>query len=110
MTTAQQLFEQQPNLSVVPPEKDWSTMYDLPSEDPQEPGLPDELHRLQPRLLSATLRLPDEQDCSQRYDIDLGCERHRHGRELLLQKPPDVQRIRLVRPLLSGSACGQIFD
>lgn len=34
------------------------TMYDLPSEDPEEPGLPDEYHYLQPQLLSATLRLP----------------------------------------------------
>ncbi len=32
-------------------------MYDLPSEDPEEPGLPDEFHYLQPQLLSATLRL-----------------------------------------------------
>lgn len=32
-------------------------MYDLPSEDPEEPGLPDEYHYLQPQLLSATLRL-----------------------------------------------------
>ncbi|WP_178378180.1 hypothetical protein [Chroogloeocystis siderophila] len=27
------------------------TMYDLPSEDPQEPGLPDEFHDFQPELL-----------------------------------------------------------
>lgn len=59
MTTARQLYEQQSNLSVVPPKKDWPTMYDLPSEDPQEPGLPDEFHLLQPQLLSATLRLTD---------------------------------------------------
>jgi Uma2 family endonuclease len=31
------------------------TMYDLPSEDPEEPGLPDEFHDLQPQLLSRTL-------------------------------------------------------
>lgn len=35
------------------------TMYDLPSEDPEDPGLPDEFHDLQPQLLSATLRLSD---------------------------------------------------
>ena len=35
------------------------TMYDLPSEDPEEPGLPDEFHDLQPNLLSRTLRLVD---------------------------------------------------
>lgn len=34
-------------------------MYDLPSEDPEEPGLPDEFHDLQPQLLSATFRLQD---------------------------------------------------
>jgi Uma2 family endonuclease len=33
------------------------TMYDLPSEVPEEPGLPDEYHYLQPQLLSTTLRL-----------------------------------------------------
>jgi Uma2 family endonuclease len=33
------------------------TMDDLPSEDPKEPGLPDEFHDLQPQLLSRTLRL-----------------------------------------------------
>jgi Uma2 family endonuclease len=33
------------------------TMYDLPSQDPEEPGLPDEFHDLQPQLLSATLSL-----------------------------------------------------
>jgi Uma2 family endonuclease len=58
MTTARQLYEQQPNLSVVPPQKNWPTMYDLPSDDPLEPGLPDEFHDLQPQLLSATLKLP----------------------------------------------------
>jgi Uma2 family endonuclease len=35
------------------------TMYDLPSEFPEEPGLPDEFHYLQPHLLSATFRLTD---------------------------------------------------
>jgi Uma2 family endonuclease len=33
-------------------------MYDLPSEDPEEPGLPDEFHDLQPQLLSVTFRPP----------------------------------------------------
>lgn len=32
-------------------------MYDLPSEFPREPGLPDVYHDLQPALLSATLKL-----------------------------------------------------
>lgn len=35
------------------------TMYDLPSEFPEEPGLPDQFHDLQPQLLSRTLTLAD---------------------------------------------------
>lgn len=35
------------------------TMYDLPSENPEEPGLPDEFHDHQPELLSITLKLVD---------------------------------------------------
>lgn len=34
-------------------------MYDLPSEDPEEPGLPDEFHDLQPQLLSLTFCPPE---------------------------------------------------
>ncbi|MEB3275027.1 MAG: Uma2 family endonuclease [Prochlorothrix sp.] len=34
------------------------TMYDLPSEDPEEPGLPDEFHLLQPELLRQTFQPP----------------------------------------------------
>ncbi|MDF5722956.1 MAG: Uma2 family endonuclease [Rhizonema sp. PD37] len=41
----------------LPPKLTLPTMYDLPSEDPEEPGLPDEFHDLQPQLLSRTLRL-----------------------------------------------------
>lgn len=33
------------------------TMYDLPSENPEEPGLPDEFHVLQPQFLTRTLQL-----------------------------------------------------
>ncbi|MGF1526459.1 MAG: 3-keto-5-aminohexanoate cleavage protein [Candidatus Competibacterales bacterium] len=33
-------------------------MYELPSEDPQEPGLPDEFHLHQPQLLSETFGPP----------------------------------------------------
>jgi Uma2 family endonuclease len=43
-----------PRLANLPP---FPTMYDLPSEDPEEPGLPDDFHDLQPQLLSRTLRL-----------------------------------------------------
>jgi Uma2 family endonuclease len=33
-------------------------MYDLPSEDPEEPGLPDEFHYYQPQLLRETFQPP----------------------------------------------------
>lgn len=39
------------------PRETLPTMYDLPSESPEEPGLPDEFHALQPQLLSRTLQL-----------------------------------------------------
>ncbi len=35
------------------------TMYDLPSEDPEELGLPDEFHIFQPRLLGDTFATPN---------------------------------------------------
>lgn len=38
------------------PKKVLPTMYDLPSEDPEEPGLPDEFHDFQPQLLRDTFR------------------------------------------------------
>ena len=34
------------------------TMYDLPSEYPEEPGLPDEFHDFQPQLLRETCQIP----------------------------------------------------
>lgn len=37
-----------------PPKEVLPTMYDLPSEDPEEPGLPDEFHIFQPQLLRET--------------------------------------------------------
>ncbi len=42
-----------------PPGETLPTMYDLPCGNPEEPGLPDEYHYLQPQLLSATFRLTD---------------------------------------------------
>lgn len=42
-----------------PPKEVLPTMYDLPSEDPEEPGLPDQFHLLQPRLLDETFCPPD---------------------------------------------------
>lgn len=43
----------------LPPRETLPTMYDLPSEFPEEPGLPDEFHDLQPQLLSRTLSLAE---------------------------------------------------
>src|SRR5512147_2811593 len=40
------------------PRETLPTMYDLPSEDPEEPGLPDEFHAMQPRLLQETCQSP----------------------------------------------------
>lgn len=41
-----------------PPKETLPTMYDLPSEDPEDSGLPDEFHLWQPQLLSFTFRPP----------------------------------------------------
>jgi Uma2 family endonuclease len=43
----------------LPPTETLPTMYDLPSEDPEEPGVPDEFHLLQPELLRQTFRPPN---------------------------------------------------
>jgi Uma2 family endonuclease len=40
----------------LPPKAQLPTQYDLPSEDPQEPGVPDEFHIYQPQLLRETFR------------------------------------------------------
>lgn len=42
----------------LPPRDVLPTMYDLPSENPEEPGLPDEFHLRQPELLRLTFRPP----------------------------------------------------
>ncbi|MEA5468364.1 Uma2 family endonuclease [Spirulina sp. 06S082] len=61
----------------IKPSHQWQnnlpTMYDLPSEDPEEPGLPDEFHALQPNLLSQTLRSPrhPREDCFLATDLNL---------------------------------------
>jgi Uma2 family endonuclease len=48
------------------PRETLPTMYDLPSENSEEPGLPDEYHSLQPQLLSYTFRPSNYLD-SQRF-------------------------------------------
>lgn len=52
--TGHSIPQMQPPLS---PRETLPTMYDLPSEFPEEPGLPDEFHDYQPQLLSRTLSL-----------------------------------------------------
>jgi len=42
--------------------KPWPTMYDLPSEEPNEPGFPDHFHSLQTVLLSQTFHPPTYPD------------------------------------------------
>jgi Uma2 family endonuclease len=42
-----------------PPQETLPTMYDLPSEDPKESGLPDEFHDFQPQLLRETFQPPN---------------------------------------------------
>jgi len=41
---------------LIPPWETLPTMYDLPSENPEEPGLPDDFHFLQPLLLYLTFQ------------------------------------------------------
>jgi len=55
------------------PKETLPTMYDLPSEHPEEPGLPDEFHDLQPQLLSRTLRLASysRENCFTASDLNL---------------------------------------
>jgi len=50
------MYQTDPPLS---PKETLPTMYDLPSEDPEEPGLPDQFHLLQPQLLAETFRPPN---------------------------------------------------
>ncbi len=40
------------------PQETLPSMYDLPSENPEEPGLPDEFHLFQPELLRLTFCPP----------------------------------------------------
>ena len=43
----------------LPAKETLPTMYDLPSEDPEEPGLPDVFHDFQPELLRQTFQPPN---------------------------------------------------
>jgi Uma2 family endonuclease len=48
-----------PSNAPRPPAETLPTMYDLPSEDPEESGLPDEFHDFQPKLLRETYGATD---------------------------------------------------
>jgi len=69
------------------PRETLPTMYDLPSEDANEPGLPDEFHALQPQLLSATLRLPDA--VGDNYFTGMDINLYYDREHLLWHKRPD---------------------
>ncbi len=70
-------YHHQQTQSPHSPRENLPTMYDLPSENPEEPGLPDEFHDLQPELLRFTFRpanYPPEQifsgsDLNLYYDV-----------------------------------------
>jgi Uma2 family endonuclease len=70
-------FTRKPELEQIDPplspRETLPTMYDLPSENPEEPGLPDEFHDLQPQLLSRTLRLSGytRENCFTASDLNL---------------------------------------
>ncbi|WP_293130593.1 Uma2 family endonuclease [Microcoleus sp. bin38.metabat.b11b12b14.051] len=69
------------------PKETLPTMYDLPSENLEEPGLPDEFHGLQPQLLSYTFR-PSNYSASQIFtgsDMNL----YYDSRHPLWYKRPD---------------------
>jgi len=63
------------------------TMYDLPSEDPEELGLPDQFHELQPQLLRETCQLPDIS--SDEYLIGADLNVYYDSRNTLWHKRPD---------------------
>ncbi|MFK0732570.1 MAG: Uma2 family endonuclease [Gloeotrichia echinulata GP01] len=63
------------------------TMYDLKSEDPEEPGLPDEFHDFQPQLLRETCKPPNYPMGEMFIGTDLNL--YYDGRNRLWYKRPD---------------------
>jgi Uma2 family endonuclease len=70
-----------------PPSEVLPTMYDLKSEDPEEPGLPDEFHYFQPQLLRETCKLP--QYLPQNIFIGTDLNLYYDSRHPLWYKRPD---------------------
>ncbi|MEL6470145.1 MAG: Uma2 family endonuclease [Cyanobacteria bacterium J06623_4] len=71
----------------LPPSETLPTMYDLPSEDPEEPGLPDEFHLFQPQLLQETCQPPTYPQSQVFIGIDLNL--YYDGRHPSWYKRPD---------------------
>ncbi|WP_293062193.1 MULTISPECIES: Uma2 family endonuclease [unclassified Moorena] len=78
------MYQTDPPLS---PSETMPTMYDLPSEDPEEPGLPDEFHDFQPQLLRETCQPPNypKEEMFIGTDLNLYYDSH----HLLWHKRPD---------------------
>ncbi|MEH2361346.1 Uma2 family endonuclease [Nostoc sp.] len=70
-----------------PPRETMPTMYDLPSEDPEEPGLPDEFHDFQPQLLRETCKPPNYPTGEMFIGTDLNL--YYDARNRLWHKRPD---------------------
>lgn len=66
-------------------------MYDLPSEDPEEPGLPDEFHDFQPKLLRETCKPSLESSLEAASECFIGADLNLYydGRHPLWYKRPD---------------------
>lgn len=69
------------------PRETLPTMYDLPSEDPEEPGLPDEFHYYQPQLLRETFRPP--QYYPNNFFVGMDLNLYYNVRQPLWHKRPD---------------------
>ncbi len=64
------------------------TMYDLPSEDPEEPGLPDEFHEFQPKLLRETYQ-PTKSAEAEPFFIGIDLNLYYDSGHTLWHKRPD---------------------
>jgi len=82
------------------PVKAWPTMYDLPSENPEDPGLPDIFHDQQPQLLKETFQPPTytSENVFVASDLNLYYDRqHEHW-----YKRPDWFAVVGISPLYQG--------
>jgi Uma2 family endonuclease len=68
-------------------QKPLPTMYDLPSEDPEEPGLPDEFHDYQPKLLRETYQPPNAE--AEPFFIGIDLNLYYDANHTLWHKRPD---------------------